>query len=229
VSVELGTGATSSNVIFNTTQNLTSLNVGQDTVAQIAHTPWPQTGPIVYKVLALDSLSIAGTPQQPTGTLDITNNALVIHYSDVNPVTTIRQWIISGRGGAGLGATWTGRGITSSTARDRNLIAAESRSVGYAVNGDLPLGAYTDTSPFLGQDIDNSTVLVRYTITGDHNLDGTVNDDDVTVIGATYAPGVANPIWSQGDIDYNSFVDDDDITLLGALYNPAFDLDLNQE
>jgi hypothetical protein len=48
-----------------------------------------------------------------------------------------------------------------------------------------------------------------------------VNDDDVTIIGATYAPGVPQPSWALGDFDYNGFVDDDDVTLLGALYDPV--------
>jgi hypothetical protein len=48
-----------------------------------------------------------------------------------------------------------------------------------------------------------------------------VNDDDVTIVGATYAPGVPQPHWALGDFDYNGFVDDDDVTLLGALYDPS--------
>jgi hypothetical protein len=48
-----------------------------------------------------------------------------------------------------------------------------------------------------------------------------VNDDDVTILGAFYAPGVSNPNWALGDFDYNGFVDDDDVTLLGAFYDPS--------
>jgi hypothetical protein len=47
-----------------------------------------------------------------------------------------------------------------------------------------------------------------------------VNDDE-TIVGATYAPGVPQPSWALGDFDYNGFVDDDDVTLLGALYDPS--------
>ena len=57
--------------------------------------------------------------------------------------------------------------------------------------------------------------------TGDANLDGLVNDDDVTIVGAFYAPGVPNASWAMGDFDYNGFVDDDDVTLLGAFYDPS--------
>ena len=62
--------------------------------------------------------------------------------------------------------------------------------------------------------------LCAYTRTGDANLDGVVNNDDVTIVGANYAPGFAKPRWALGDFDYNGFVDNDDVTLLGVYYNP---------
>jgi len=82
----------------------------------------------------------------------------------------------------------------------------------------LPLGAFTS---FRGQTVDSTSVLVAFTRTADANLDGVVNDDDVTIVGASYAPGVAGASWAVGDFDYNGFVDDDDVTLLGAFYNPS--------
>ena len=90
--------------------------------------------------------------------------------------------------------------------------------MGYAVNGDLPLGAYTN---FRGQPVDPTSVLIRYTRTADANLDGLVNDNDVTIVGANYAPGIPKAAWSLGDFDYNGFVDDNDVTLLGVFYNPG--------
>jgi hypothetical protein len=62
---------------------------------------------------------------------------------------------------------------------------------------------------------------MAYTRTGDANLDGVVNDDDVTIVGAAYAPAVAQPSWALGDFDYNGFVDDDDVTLLNGFYDPS--------
>jgi hypothetical protein len=91
-------------------------------------------------------------------------------------------------------------------------------SVGYAVNGQLPLGPYTN---FRGQPVDNSSILMRFTRTGDANLDGVVNNDDVTIVGANFAPGASKPRWDLGDFDYNGFVDNDDVTLLGVYYNPS--------
>jgi hypothetical protein len=62
---------------------------------------------------------------------------------------------------------------------------------------------------------------MRFTRTGDANLDGVVNNNDVTIVGANYAPGFAKPRWDLGDFDYNGFVDNDDVTLLGVYYNPS--------
>jgi hypothetical protein len=120
-----------------------------------------------------------------------------------------------------LNPTWTGNGITSSTAANN----PSGRAVGYADNGSLPLEPYI---VWVGYTVDNSDVLVRYTVWGDTNLDGTVNDDDVTVLGASWAPGAGNPFWSLGDLDFNGYVDDDDVTILGALYDPTLDIDISE-
>jgi hypothetical protein len=162
----------------------------------------------------VSTLSIAGTPSAPTAQLDV-NGAVVVDYTGTSPLTTLRSQILAGRGGAGLGATWAGQGITSSAAASA---APESRSVGFAENSSLPLGAYT---VFRNQPVDATSVLIAHTRTGDANLDGIVNDDDVTIVGATYAPGTPQASWALGDFDFNGFVDDDDVTLLGVFYDPA--------
>jgi hypothetical protein len=154
----------------------------------------------------------------PGATLDIGNNALVIDYSGQSPAPSIREWILGARIGGGLGATWTGPGITSSSAAALVATSPEQYSVAYAENADLPLGAY---SIFRGVTIDETALLIAYTRTGDANLDGLVNDDDATILGATYALGVAQEQWSLADFDFNGFVDDDDATLLGAFYEQA--------
>jgi hypothetical protein len=163
------------------------------------------------------ALTIAGGAS-PTATFDIANSAAVVDYTGTSPVQTVRDQILSGRGGPSFGAPWTGPGITSSTVATINATESESRSVAYADNGALPLGPYAN---FRGQDVDATSVLLVYTRTGDANLDGVVNDDDVTILGATYAPGFPQAEWALGDFDYNGFVDDDDVTLLGVFYDPT--------
>jgi autotransporter-associated beta strand protein len=189
------------------TQHLGGVQIGAGATVQLT------TGP--SKSLVTPTLTIAGTPAAPTGKLDLATNSAIVNYTGTSPEATIRQQIIAGRGGPGLGKTWNGQGITSSAAATAD---PESRSVGYAENATLPLGPLTT---FRGQPVDNTTVLMAFTRTADANLDGVVNDDDVTIVGASYAPGVAGASWAVGDFDYNGFVDDDDVTLMGALYEPG--------
>ncbi len=169
------------------------------------------------KTLVTPTLTIAGTPAAPTGTLDVNSNSAIVDYTGTSPAAAIRQQILAGRGAAGLGASWNGMGITSTAAAAANGTDPESRSVGYANNAEMPLGPYTN---FRGQPVDATSVLTAYTRTGDANLDGVVNDDDVTIVGASYSPSVPQASWALGDFDYNGFVDDDDVTLLGAFYDP---------
>jgi hypothetical protein len=150
----------------------------------------------------------------PTATLDLTDNTAIVYQS---PASDVRAQLISGRGGPGLGAPWTGNGVTSSAVAAANQASPEEYSIGYAENGSLPLGPYAE---FHGFPVEDESVLLAYTRTGDANLDGVVDDDDVTILSAAYAPGVPQPHWALGDFDYNGFVDDDDVTLLGVFYDP---------
>jgi hypothetical protein len=163
-------------------------------------------------------LRVTGTfSLAPTATFDLTDNAAIVDPTS-NSAAVVREKILSGRGGPGLGKGWNGTGITSSTAAWANQSEPESRSIGYAENAALPLGALSE---FHGVEVGDNSILIACTRTADANLDGIVNNDDVTIVGANYAPGVSKPSWALGDFDYNGFVDNDDVTLLGAFYNPS--------
>src|SRR5204862_6984045 len=91
-----------------------------------------------------------------TANLDLTNNMMVVAggATPATTHTTIRSLIIAARnvpvGGVGDG-TWDGKGIGSSTAAAHFISdGLESRVVAYAMNSDLPLGAY---STFGGQTV----------------------------------------------------------------------------
>jgi hypothetical protein len=152
-------------------------------------------------------------------TLDISDNALVIDYTGDSPEATIRAKILEGRGGPGVGnGTWTGAGITSSSAAAANALDPESRSIGFGDNATLPLGSY---SSFRGIEVDSSSILIAFTRTGDATLNGVVDDDDVTIVNANYNPSGTEPRWSYGNFDMDNAVADDDVTLLGVFYDPS--------
>jgi hypothetical protein len=163
-------------------------------------------------VSRLNALSIG-----PGASLDINDNALVLDYSGASPEATVRAKLIEGRGGVGVGnGAWNGTGITSGAAAAANTLEPESRSIGYADNGTLPLGPY---ATFRGQTVDASSILIAFTRTGDANLDSLVDDNDTTLLGAFYPSALAS--WATSDFDYTGTVNDDDATLVGAFYNPS--------
>jgi hypothetical protein len=148
-------------------------------------------------------------------TLDINDNALVLDYSGASPEAAIRAKILEGRGGVGIGnGNWNGSGLTSSAAAAANELNPESRAIGYADNGTLPLGPYTI---FRGQPVDASSLLIAFTRTGDVNLDSLVDDNDATILAAVYPSASAN--WATADLDFTGTLDDNDATLLGAFYD----------
>jgi autotransporter-associated beta strand protein len=162
------------------------------------------------RVAKFSSLSVAAG-----AALDISNNAAVVDYAGSSPVDSIRSLILAGRGGIGVGnATWTGVGAINSSAAAAD---ADALSIGYGENSAMPLGAY---STFMGRSVDSSSVLVKLTRTADADLDGRVEDNDVTIVGAFYLQPNSGQ-WYLGDFDFSGMCDDSDVTLLGAFYDPA--------
>jgi hypothetical protein len=168
------------------------------------------------RVAAVSSLTIDGT-------LNVNDNKLIV-AGGANPaalMNSIRNLIVAGRNVAGGGVgdgSWDGNGITSGSAHAAFIAdGVETRVVAYALNSQLPLGAF---ATFGGQSVGPNDVLVRYTRNGDANLDGVCGDDDVTVLGAFYDSGATTGHqWYEGDFNFDGKIDDSDVTLLGAFYD----------
>jgi hypothetical protein len=132
----------------------------------------------------------------------------------VSPLSAIRGHILTGRGGSGTNPTWTGTGITSSTAATLDRF---KYSVAYAEKSAMPLHDYSTT--FRDVAVDDTCILICYTRTADANLDGIVDNDDVTIINAHY--NQSNGQWYIGDFDFDGFIENDDVTFLGTYYDPT--------
>ena len=59
----------------------------------------------------------------------------------------------------------------------------------------------------MGIEDTGSQVLIRYTLVGDANMDGLVNEDDLGMMQST------GTVWTQGDFNYDGKVDADDFSL----------------
>jgi hypothetical protein len=133
----------------------------------------------------ISSLTIA-----PGSALDITNNKIII--DDVTPA--IQASILSALASGYNNGTWTGSGITSSTA------AASHGIYGVAYGGAGVVPGITWGQAEIG-----------YALYGDTNLDGVVNGIDFAVVVGNLGKAVSVG-WQAGDFNYDGVVNSADFT-----------------
>jgi fibronectin-binding autotransporter adhesin len=146
----------------------------------------------------ITSLSISGN-----GTLDITNNHIIIDYTSLatDPIASIESWIKNGY----ADGSWTGTGITSSTAATNS----SSYGIGYADAAD----------PGNPAGLSSGQIEIMYTLLGDANLDGKVNGADFAIMATNFNQG--GKTWDQGDFNYDGNVNGADFTLLAKNFNQS--------
>lgn len=136
-------------------------------------------------------------------TLDITNNAITIDYGDgTDPIASIAALITSGY----AHGTWTGTGITSSSAQGNS----GSYGIGYADSADPgnPAGLASDS------------IEIMYTLLGDANLDGKVNGIDFDLMAMHFNQAVTDG-WDEGDFNYDGKVNGSDFLVLAENFDQA--------
>jgi hypothetical protein len=152
----------------------------------------------------LTRLTIDGGPQ-PAGKLDLRNNALVIDYTGASPMPDLRHLILRGRNN-GL---WNGNGVISSLAQSGGITGVAS------IEGSQYISA-AGTTTFAGRTVDATSVLLKYTYTGDTDLSGVIDFDDYARTDAGFLSGGDD--WFNGDFDFNDTVDFDDYALIDAAF-----------
>jgi Ca2+-binding RTX toxin-like protein len=184
-------GIGSARVRFDATQRIGALNIGSGGAATLT--------PGGTKVLTVTSLFVTGT-----GTLNLGDNAFVLDYSGASPVGTIQSLLKSGYNAG----AWNGPGIIS------NRADASAFALGFAEASDVAPGG-----TFAGQNVDASSVLVKFTRYGDANLDGAVNGADFARLAGNF--GRTGRLWSNGDFNYDEGVNGADFALLGGNFGKA--------
>jgi fibronectin-binding autotransporter adhesin len=165
------------------------------------------------RVLTASSLSVAGAK------VDLADNAIVINYPAASPIgsksgslyTGVTGMIQSGRSGG----TWSGSGIMTS----RPHAVTGLTSIGIAEAADVVDFASAATALWNGVTVDQTSVLIRYTYSGDASVDGIINGDDFFEIDSGFASQASG--FSNGDFDYNCRIDADDYWLIDSNYNKA--------
>jgi hypothetical protein len=178
-----------------------SINIGSLTIASGASAVLTQSTTPQPTTLNLNNLTIGST-----GSFDVGNNLIVLTYgAGPDPISTIAAEIASGvNGGA-----WNGSGINSSNAAANT----GSYALGYADSADPgnPAGLAT------------GTLMIKYTLLGDANLDGTVNGVDFGIVGANFNKSVS--YWDQGDFNFDGIVNGVDFGELSASFNQGANID----
>jgi hypothetical protein len=139
------------------------------------------------KVLVTQSAAIAAG-----GVVDLNDNDAVINYTGAvgTLVDDTRQAILDGR-------------LTSSAA------VTDQTGLGYADNAALD----SVKAVFSGENVDPSSILIKFTYLGDSDLDG---DVDVADLGKLATSWQSANVWSGGDFDYNGAVDVNDLGKLAT-------------
>jgi len=156
-----------------------------------------------------------------SGKIDLKSRGMVIDHAPAGPagdasaLASVRAQLIAGRGPNGDYFNPTS-GITSSVAAGNSLTA-----VGYALASDVLPFADGVSDTFLGTTVDKTSVLIRYTLSGDGNVDGKVDFLDLAKLAQSYNITDGKRQWSNGDFNYDGNVDFLDLAKLAQNYNTA--------
>jgi autotransporter-associated beta strand protein len=148
------------------------------------------------------------------GTLDITNNDIVIDYLGASPIAEFEALVASGYNVTG---DWLGDGITSSiAAQDGAYVVAVADNAALAA----PFGTAQGGPLFSGVDVDLTTILIKFTHRADVDLDGLITPNDASIFGTNYSEGdPAN--WAMGDMDFDGIFTPNDASIFGTFYDES--------
>jgi uncharacterized protein YjbI with pentapeptide repeats len=163
----------------------------------------------------------------PDATFDLTDNDLIVRATRETQdslhaeVEAEIKRAHNGVDGNGL-INWNGPGITTSTARATNIAAGfDLVGLGVIRNSDLDttMGVPGSTfTSFGGVPVTPDDVLVKYTYTGDGNLDGAVTFDDYAAMDATFFGSIPNLGWATGDINFDGVINFDDYAVVDQAF-----------
>lgn len=180
-------------VKFGVTQHMLTLNVLRRSATII---------PGGSRLLVTRSLFVDTTD----AVFDINEHAAIIDYNGASPLTSIQSTIAS----AYNGGAWDGFGITSSVANGSQY------AVGYAESSAI-FGSFP--AMFLGEQVDDTAVLIRLTLYGDANLSGSVNSADFNILATSF--GTTNKFWQDADFTFDGSVNGADFNLLATNFGAS--------
>jgi autotransporter-associated beta strand protein len=185
-----------------TPRTVSSITINNGGLVQVA-TPASHAD---RQVLITSGLSFTGT----TGTLDLAANDLIVHNANSTAAAT-ELTAVTSQLEQGSANNWTGTGGLLSTA----AAGAGNTALAVELNNNGTGGTWTTT--FDAQTVTSTDILVKYTLYGDANLDGTVNGSDYAMIDNGFNAKLTG--WRNGDFNYDGVVNGDDYILIDNAFN----------
>lgn len=146
---------------------------------------------------------LSGTSPLAGHTLEIGKSTVFIGYPvGQSPLPLIQQYLRTGYNGGAWNGTGTAGVITSAAA---------------AANPKYAIG-YADSADGTGINPNANTVELKYTLSGDANLDGSVNGADLSRLLGRYNQASGQD-WVHGDFNYDFAVNGADLSKLLGNYN----------
>jgi uncharacterized lipoprotein YddW (UPF0748 family) len=188
------TATGTAHVEFAASQTLRALALGGSAAAAIT--------PGARRTVLTRALTLTGD-----ATLDVGDGGVVVDYpvGTTSPVARVRQRMIDGA--------------------LRSSLAGPSLAVAYAEAAEvLGLSGSQTGAAFMGRTVDPHALLVRLTLKGDTDLDGSVDFGDLVRVAQSYdstVSAVTDSWWARGDFTLDGIVDFDDLVALAQNYDAA--------
>lgn len=138
------------------------------------------------------------------GKINLTDNDMIVDYTGSSPYVAVEALVTTGRNGG----AWTGAGIGTTTPAGSFLTG-----LGIAEAAEVMAIAPGGTALFAGETVDATSILIKYTYTGDANLSGLINADDYAWIDV-YSPIAGAKEYAHGDFNYDDAINADDYALI---------------
>lgn len=197
--VNLGTHIYEGAQLSLSTSGSAQVNVSQ--MLELTSLSLGDTSKLVLASGSLKTLKVDSFAMSPTAKLDLGNSDLLIRTAPGQSqavAQSLLPLLVSGRNGG----AWNGAGIQSSAAN-----ADVKRLTGLGILANDAGNGVARRSRFAGYAVSADSVLVKYTYSGDLNLDGRVDIDDYFAADMGHALHRSD---GQGDVNFSGAVTADD-------------------
>ncbi|MDB5355314.1 MAG: hypothetical protein JWN24_1767, partial [Phycisphaerales bacterium] len=189
------------NVSINSPEIFTALTLSGTAKATVSSSGGGATGNLL-DITGTSGFSMPLTGTAPTATLDLMDNDMILRGAGSGELPVLQALLKSGK---------TGPGLKSSDAAASP--SSEKTALGYSCG----LASLDGLTTINGQAVSAMDCFVKYTLSGDANLSGKVDNADLTALSNHWGQ-TSGAYWQQGDFSLDGKVTNVDYALLQNNY-----------